>query len=945
MDAAAARKPIKLRPGIQPYAWGDRSLLAELLGLGGGAEAGGAEAWLGAHPAGPATALAAGAEVPLDQLVAQRPEQLLGEDVARRFGGLPYLMKVLAAGRPLSIQVHPDTEQARGGFEREDAAGIQVDAPNRCYRDRSHKPELIVALTEVHALCGFRPLEQILELLDDVPEIRDLLPEGRRAASSLRELVEAWFEVPVRELGAASRALLERLRRESVDSHPDERRPACWLLDAAEDTLGEADRGLLFVFALGLVRLAPGQGLYIPHGVPHAYLRGAGVEIMAGSDNVIRCGLTPKHVDPGEMMRVVSFEATRPRVLEAVASGARGARGYETPAAEFELGVVGAGDASFEGVASGADTILNLSEQASVEVSVGGREDSLVLARGEACLVPDGLRYSVDAGAGALVFRATVPRRPVAAPPALATFRGREPVRLAFGTSGLRGLVTDITDLEAYINTRGFLRFLVEDGDLRPGAPVALAGDLRPSTHSPDRSILRAVARGVADEGMAVRYCGRIPTPALMSFAAAKGWPSIMVTGSHIPFDRNGIKFNRSTGEVLKADEAPILRAVEAVRRREYLRAPAESPFDDEGMLRSGQAPEVPEADREARDSFVRRYLDFFPDGALRGTRVVLYEHSAVGRELLAEILRRLGAEVFPMGRVEGFVAIDTEAISESTLEEVQDLADEARARFGPIDALVSTDGDSDRPMLLAPDERGRVQFVPGDLLGVAVADYLGADAVALSVSATDVVDLHFEPKGIKPTRTRIGSPWIISAMAGMRGERVVGWEPNGGFMTASEIVVEGRRLAPLATRDAVLPLVAALHAAARGGISVVELFARLPARFGCAGLLDGVPPERGRAVVEMLSSADRELVSRYLGPERGFGDLSRVNTLDGARLYFDNGDIAHVRPSGNAPQLRIYAVADSAARAGEIVATALEEPDGYLRKLVRAVEQRGEHA
>jgi phosphomannomutase len=940
-DLAAGKPPIKVKPAIQRYAWGDKTLLAGLLGLEGGPEVGGAEAWFGAHPAAPATALLDGGDIPLDRLVAEQSIRLLGEEAARRFGGLPYLMKVLSAGRPLSIQVHPDARQAEEGFARENEAGIPVDAPDRCYRDQSHKPELIVALTEMHALCGFRTVEQLREALEEAPELADLLPERALGSDSLREVARAWFEVPEADLAEASGRLNARLRSEAEGRRFGPGDPVYWLLDAAEDTLGPADRGLLFVFALELVRLAPGEGLYISHGVPHAYLRGAGVEIMAGSDNVIRCGLTPKHVDPAEMMRVVAFEPSKARVLAPVAAGARGESQYETPAGEFALSCIAGGDAPFEAVASGADTILNLSENAAVEVAVSGEPGSLELLQGEACLVPDGLRYALRAGAGARVFRATVPRRLAGAPPALVTFRGREPVRLAFGTSGLRGLVEDITDLEAYINARGFLRFLVGIGDARPGAQVALAGDLRPSTHGPERSILRAIARAVADGGMEILFGGRIPTPALMSFATARGLPSIMVTGSHIPFDRNGIKFNKSTGEVLKSDEAPILEAVSEVRRREYLRAEAESPFGDDGMLKPGEAHLLPEADGEARELYLRRYLDFLPEQALKGLRIALYEHSAVGRELLAEILRGLGAEVFPVGRVEGFVAIDTEAISDATLRQIQALADEATARFGAIDALVSTDGDSDRPMLLAPDADGRMRFVTGDLLGVAVADYLDADGIALSVSATDVVDLHFEGRGIKPTRTKIGSPWIISAMAEMEGERIVGWEPNGGFMTASEIVVGGRRLPPLATRDAVLPIVSVLHAAARAGESVLDIFLRMPARHGRAGLLDGVPSEKGRAVVELLSTGDDAVISQHFGPERGFGAFSRVNTLDGARLYFDNRDVAHVRPSGNAPQLRIYAVADTAARADEIVARALAEPGGILMDLVGVVDQQ----
>jgi phosphomannomutase len=633
--------------------------------------------------------------------------------------------------------------------------------------------------------------------------------------------------------------------------------------------------------------------------------------------------------------------------------------------AEFELSRLRLGNAPIARVAHGPELLLALPDDASTVVRVSHGGTPVPLRRGQAFLVPDGMSYQIAADGPGSVFRAVVPGGAPAG-----EFRGRRPACLAFGTSGLRGLVTDITDLEAYINTRGFLDFLVASGDAAPGSTIALAGDLRPSTDSPDRSILRAVACAIRDAGMEPLYFGRIPTPALMAHGLRQGWPSVMVTGSHIPFDRNGIKFNKSSGEVLKEDEGPILEAVERVRRREYARAREGSLFDDGGWLREGHRAPLPPLQDEARRGYLRRYLDAFPAGALAGLRVAFYEHSAVGREVVVEILRGLGAEVFPVGRSEQFVAIDTEAISAEQLALLQALADDLREKIGPFDAIVSTDGDSDRPMLLGIDEGGRVRFLGGDVLGTLVADALGADAIAVPISASDLIDLHFTPKNIPVTRTRIGSPWVIAAMATLDGARRVGWEANGGFLTGSTLALPAGPLAPLPTRDAVLPLVTALHAARRAGGSLVDLLATLPRRFSQSGLLDQVDPARSRALLARLApghaaiqavhfSANevrildargnespagdatprllevRAELQRHFSHARGFGPIEGLNYLDGVRIQFAGGDVAHVRPSGNAPQLRIYAVASTEERAEEIVAQGLAEPHGLLRSLL----------
>lgn len=955
--------PLLLTPSTRDYAWGDSTFIPELLGLPRGTGPL-AEAWFGAHPLAPARVHLQGHQLPLDGVLREHGAAILGPDIQREFGELPYLLKLLSARVPLSIQVHPSRDQAEAGFLREEAAGLPRDAPARSYRDRNHKPELLVALTEFHALGGFRPVADIARALDALPRIRELLPDFEPGPVGLRRLIGAYFELPSARVERAWALELSRLTERNERAAFSTREPEHWALLAHRELSrgGAPDRGLLFVFLLALVRLEPGQGVFLPAGVPHAYLRGAGIELMASSDNVLRAGLTPKHVDVSELMKVVRFDSGQLDVLAPSEDQSGVEARYATPATEFELRRLRLDERrAFERVAVGPETLLALPDSSDSAVTIAYEGGQMSLARGGACLIPHGVRYRLESEA------ATVTLARVAGGERAAEFRGREPTRLAFGTSGLRGLVTDITDLEAYVNTRGFLEHCIASGDSVSGTTVALAGDLRAST---DR-ILRAVAAATTDLGLVPEYCGKLPTPALMAHGLARGCPSVMVTGSHIPFDRNGIKFNKRSGEVLKSDEAPILAAVERVRCREYARARASSPFDDVGGYAPGRAAKVPEIRDEARHAYVRRLLDVVPGGALSGQRILVYEHSAVGRELLAEVLAALGAEVHAVGRSESFVPVDTEAISDESLRLLQSMADDARARLGRVDAIVSTDGDSDRPLLVGVEPHGRVRFFGGDQLGIVVASYLDADAIAVPVSATDAIERYFTARGVPVVRTRIGSPWVIAAMAELEGERKVGWEANGGFLTGSDITLERGTLRALPTRDAMLPIVAALHAARLAKCSLVELFAKLPPRFGQSALLDHVSAERSRALLARLGpdqasvrslhfdagvvtwtghdgvrhpaegplaarSAELEaVIARHFGPERGFGALEEIDYLDGTRLRFAGGDVAHVRPSGNAPQLRIYALADSAERAARIVDMALQTPSGILPALL----------
>ena len=472
---------------------------------------------------------------------------------------------------------------------------------------------------------------------------------------------------------------------------------------------------------------------------------------------------------------------------------------------------------------------------------------------------------------------------------------------VAFGTSGARGLVSAMTDRVCYGYTLGFLQYLAELGEFAAGGEVALAGDLRPSTPR----LLRACAQAIRDAGGVPVFCGRIPTPALAHYAFGRGIPSLMVTGSHIPDDRNGIKFHRVAGEVLKSDEAGMSRQPLGL---------AASRFDEQGALRDpAPLPDV----RDVEDGYLRRYLDFFGAEALSGLTVGLYQHSAVGRDLIARILSALGAQVRLLGRSDSFIPVDTEALRPEDVELAHQWAGEQT-----LDALVSTDGDSDRPLLA--NHRG--EWLRGDILGLLCARELGADAVVTPVSSNTAL----EKSGAfaRVLRTRIGSPYVIAAM--QQAERdggggvVCGYEANGGFLLQSPILRGGRTLAALPTRDAVLPVVSVLAAARRRPL--VDLCADLPQRVTWSDRLKDFPTATSQAILAWLvAGGEAEQRARITACFHALcGALAGIDQTDGLRLSFASGDVVHLRPSGNAPELRCYTEADSETRARQLNANAL---------------------
>ena len=354
-----------------------------------------------------------------------------------------------------------------------------------------------------------------------------------------------------------------------------------------------------------------------------------------------------------------------------------------------------------------------------------------------------------------------------------------EPVELKFGTSGRRGEVSHLTQLEVYINALAELEYLQQIppaiGGIVRGEPFYFAYDLRPSSSRYVESqggrgeVAQAAVRAIQDAGMQPVNLGQIPTPAMTCFALSRAKGSIMITGSHIPFSRNGYKVNTSRGELLKEDETPINARVAQMRRSIYDRPYAESLFNAQGLLKAGHR-ELPPENTEARDAYIIRYTGFFNGRSLEGTRLLCYQHSAVGRDILVEILQRLGAEVVSAGRSDAFVPIDTENIEDGQVASIQAMADQASGT-GRFCAVVSTDGDSDRPLVLGVDpETGAVRFLGGDLLGMIAAEFLRADAVVVPISCNDAID-RGKLRGVVEPKTRIGSPYVIEGMEKARAK------------------------------------------------------------------------------------------------------------------------------------------------------------------------------
>jgi len=444
-----------------------------------------------------------------------------------------------------------------------------------------------------------------------------------------------------------------------------------------------------------------------------------------------------------------------------------------------------------------------------------------------------------------------------------------------FGTSGLRGLVTELTPECIDRHVMAFI------ASCPVGTGLFIGYDLRPS--SPDIAVI--VARSAQEAGLDVTVCGAVPTPALALASMKAGAAAVMITGSHIPADRNGLKFYTPEGEITKAHEAAIVASL------------GKQVSSAAGVIRDDSA---------VGANYLARYTHAYGE-ALTGMRIGVYAHSAVGRSGLEELLKALGAQVVTLGWSDTFIPVDTEAVAPALRAQLRQWAKEHECA-----AIVSTDGDGDRPLLADADG----EVIPGDILGQITAQVLGAENVVTPVSSNTGVDRM--PCFSKVVRTKIGSPFVIAGMEETPGD-TVGYEANGGFLLGFAAAGPNGGLPPLMTRDAVLPIVAVLAAARATSIS--GLVAQLPARFTAADRLQDVPTEDTQALVQQLTK-DATARAAFLA-DLG-GEEVGVDLTDGLRISFQDGRIVHLRPSGNAPELRLYVEADSVTLAQSMLSDAL---------------------
>ncbi|HEV8283420.1 MAG TPA: mannose-6-phosphate isomerase, class I [Chitinophagaceae bacterium] len=395
----------KLKGIIRNYDWGGTEYLSLLLSYPNSEKKPMAEYWLGAHDADPSVLVIDGDKVRLNRFIADNKENILGKTVAKKFGRLPYLLKLLDVKDMLSIQVHPAKHEAEVEFERENKEGIPLDAPHRNYKDDNHKPEFIVALSDFWLLHGFKPAEKLKKMLQSIPELEPLLEIFD--ASGYDQLYKTAMEMPQESVNQLLQSHLERIIPLYKNGELKKEDENFWAARAALtfNQQSKIDRGIFSIFFFNLLYLNPGEGIFQDAGVPHAYLEGQNVEIMANSDNVLRGGLTNKHIDVKELMKHVKFEETIPNVTHAQKINIHEEL-YRTAAPDFKLSRFQLKKADTGSFQSATGEILLVLE-GTVLISSG--VNKLELERGEAAFITSYQHVSLEALAETVLFRASVP--------------------------------------------------------------------------------------------------------------------------------------------------------------------------------------------------------------------------------------------------------------------------------------------------------------------------------------------------------------------------------------------------------------------------------------------------------------------------------------------------------------------------------------------------------
>ncbi|WP_070970493.1 phosphomannomutase [Vibrio sonorensis] len=451
-----------------------------------------------------------------------------------------------------------------------------------------------------------------------------------------------------------------------------------------------------------------------------------------------------------------------------------------------------------------------------------------------------------------------------------------------FGTSGARGLVEQFTEDACAAFTVSFLKKFKGIGRL------AIGVDNRPSSCK----MAESCASAASGLGFEIEYFGVLPTPALAHYSMSEAIPAIMVTGSHIPFDRNGLKFYKPDGEISKNDELEILSVHEPLVR-----------IDDF---------ELPTTSTIAIDRYIERYTKPYESSLLKGLKIGIYEHSSSGRDVYSRIFEALGAETVSLGRSDHFVPIDTEAVSPSDNLQAQKWLNHYK-----LDYVFSTDGDGDRPLL--SDETGK--YLRGDTLGLLASMALDIEAVVVPVNSNTSIDHIASFSTVE--KTKIGSPYVIEGINTLKPvfNSVGGFEANGGYLLGSDLNINGSVISGLPTRDAILPVIAVL--ANLNGRSIIDLVESLPDRFTSSDRLQNYPTSEGLSLLEKVRKSP-EIALKALPNSINGICVNGVDVTDGVRLILNNDEIIHLRTSGNAPELRCYAESNTQEGADSLVLSVL---------------------
>jgi mannose-6-phosphate isomerase len=391
----------KLAGVVQHYSWGGTEFIPDLIRNQNEEKKPFAEYWMGAHPASPAQLLNC-ETTSLFDAIQSSPSAFLGKRIEQQFGTLPYLFKILDVRQMLSIQVHPSIESAIKGYAEEDEKGIPLKAPHRNYKDKNHKPELMAALSDFWLLHGFKPEEKIRKVFETVPELSFLQSEFEQGG--YKGLYEVVMTMPQERVDEILQPLMQKIVPQYERNELPKSNEHFWAARAVQTFCksGHYDRGIFSIYFFNLLHLKKGEGIYQPAGLPHAYLEGQNVEVMANSDNVLRAGLTDKHIDVPELMKHVTFEPTFPNIIPAREDKEQV---YSTPAAEFELTKYSLSDTAL--ISTESATIFFVYEGS---VAIGIRDKIIQLNRGEAGLVVAGQSAALrPLNGAATVFAVTTP--------------------------------------------------------------------------------------------------------------------------------------------------------------------------------------------------------------------------------------------------------------------------------------------------------------------------------------------------------------------------------------------------------------------------------------------------------------------------------------------------------------------------------------------------------